>query len=132
MKFTVQRPVTLDVKYVRMSVDVRYDDEDMPYDFPFRVNDTWDVTIDIDTGQILDWPAGVSHDVYMKVCDRGSYWLLAKDKTIIAKLEENYVPHGIIPGSYGDYIELDIAPTGKILNWDPKPDECDCFFEDEY
>lgn len=123
MKFTVRRTVTLDVKYVRLSVAVRYDDDDMPYDFPFRVNDLWDVTIDIDTGRILDWPQGVSHDLCMKVCDDGSYWLLSEDKSVVSAIENDYVPHSVIPGSYGDYIELDIDPTGLIRNWDPDLEE---------
>jgi phosphoribosylformylglycinamidine (FGAM) synthase PurS component len=66
----------------------------------------------------------------MKVRDRGSYTLLDPQMQTIAKIEQDYVPHGVIPGSYGDYIELDIDANGKIRNW-PKSFDLHEFFRED-
>lgn len=129
MKVKVKREVEIEIAFVRMSVAVRYEEEDMPNDFPFRNGDIWDVTINIETGVIEGWPAGVQHELHMKVCDEGSYWLLDPERNVVASIEDDYVPNDLIPGSYGDYIEVQIDETGKITNWCKKPDVSE-FFED--
>lgn len=127
MKATVTRQVEINVKYIRIIVPVRYDDEDMPYDFPFRKNnDLWDVLIDIETGKIQDWPEGYEYGLYMKVCDSGLYYLLDYAFEPISELQD-YVPHGIVPGDHGDYIDLKIGKDGTISNWPKKPDVSEFF-----
>jgi hypothetical protein len=121
--------VEIDVKFVRIVVPVKYDTEDMPQDFPYRKGDMWDVIVDFETGVIEQWP-GVAHDLHMKVTDGGSYYLLGKDREVIAKLEEEYVPHGVVPGSYGDYIEMSIAADGTIKEWPKRPNVSRFFNED--
>lgn len=116
MKFMVRKLVKIDVAKIRISVAVEYDDEDMPYDFPFRSGDIWDVTINAETGRIYDWPQGVAYDLYMKVCDLGSYFLLDSDGDVLGAIERDYVPD-CIPGDYGDYIDLKIDGSGNITNW---------------
>jgi hypothetical protein len=118
MKFTVSKPVEIDVAKIRMFVAVRYDDEDMPYDFPFRKGDGWAVTIDAETGQIQDWPQGIAYDLHMKVVDCGSYFLLDAQDRVLGSIEHDYVPD-CIPGEYGDYIDFKIDEGGKITNWNP-------------
>lgn len=120
MKVTIKRPVVIDVRYVRVSVPINYGDEDMPADLFGRTGDVWDVTIDVDSGKIESWNGG-EFELHMKVCDGGSYYLLDEYRQIIGSREGDYVPD-IIPGSYGDYIELSIAADGTILNWDKRPD----------
>lgn len=127
MKFTVTRPVEIDIRYVSINVAVRYEDEDIPYDFPLRVGDAWKAIVDIDTGIIHDWPVGQVGELSMKVCDDGTYQLLDENMMLIAFIEEDYVPHGVVPGQYGDYIELTIDATGRITNW-PKKVRVDEFF----
>lgn len=105
------------VKTVKIDAPVRYDDEDMPYDFPFRSGDMWSVEVDADTGVIRNWPEGVSHDLYMKVVDTGTYTLLGEDGQELYCVNENYVPDWI-PGEYGDYLVFSIGPDGKIAEWD--------------
>ena len=123
MKATITKTVEVEVSFIRLAVAVRYDDEDMPYDFPFRKNDIWDVTVDIETGRIVNWPGWPGgHKLYMKVCDQGTYWLLAPDKSVVVVREDNYVPNKVIPWEYGDYIKMDIAEDGKIQNWPKRPD----------
>jgi hypothetical protein len=107
----------VDIKKVKVSVAVRYDEEDIPNDFPMRSGNMWNATIDIETGKILDWPQGQSGNLHMKVCDEGSYYLLDENDEEVLSIEGDYVPNGLIPGTYGDYIDLKIDSTGTITNW---------------
>ncbi len=98
-------------------VAVNYEEEDMPRDFPHRRGDMWDVVIDIDTGQIKDWPSGTKPlDLYMKICDSGSYLLVDKSGAVVRAFKNDYVPD-FIPGEYGDYLDFKIDSTGLITNW---------------
>jgi hypothetical protein len=127
MKTTIKVEKEVDIKTLKMDVAVRYDEEDMPKDFPFRTLDIWSVFIDIDTGQIENWPQGIAHSFYMKVCDQGSYYLLDQNRKCVASIENDYVPNSLVPGSYGDYIEFDIQADGKIKNWKKHPSFEDFF-----
>lgn len=46
MKTTALRPAEVEIAAVEISVPVKYGDEDMPDDFPFRHRDMWCVTVD--------------------------------------------------------------------------------------
>jgi len=127
MKIEIPTTRTVEVTQIRLSLPVRYAEEDISNDFPMRNRDTWNATVELDTGRILGWPQGIHGHVYMKVCDGGSYTLLDKDGKNIAEIECNYVPHGVVPGEYGDYIDLQIDATGTITNWPKKPN-LDAFF----
>lgn len=63
--------------------------------------------------------------VHVKACDQGTYELIGSDDATLGIREDNYVPNDIIPGSYGDYIELKInIETGQIVNWkQPTPEQ---------
>ena len=52
----------------------------------------------------------------MKVVDMGTY------RAIVGEVVEDYVPHGVIPGEYGDYVDFDIDENGVITNWPKHPD----------
>ena len=127
MKASVKCRRDVEIAFVRIAAAVRYDEEDMPNDFPFRNGDVWDVVVEADTGKIVDWPAGVTHELHMKVCDEGSYYLLDASRGVIAAIEDDYVPNGVVPGSYGDYIEMTIMADGTIENW-PKRLDASSFF----
>lgn len=117
MIVTKSQPVEVEVSAIRISVPVRYDEEDMPKDYPHRTGDVWTVTVDVETGQIRDWPAGVEpRDIEMKVVDGGTYELLDPAGKVVAGIEQDYVPD-CIPGDYGDYIDFKIDATGRIANW---------------
>ncbi len=133
MKVTVRvtKDCEFDITFVRITVPVNYGEEDMPNDFPFRKNGVWDVTVVADTGRIVMWPKGKTADIYMKVVDEGDYYLLNDRSEVIAALESEYVPHGVVPGEYGDYIELHIAEDGTIKNWPRKFDVRKFFGEEE-
>lgn len=130
MELTVKVEKTINVAAVRVVLPVKYGDEDMPYDFPFRKGEQWEIVIDMDTGKIRDWPQGLAYDLSMKVTDGGSYYLLDENDNVVASLQD-YVPEPI-PGRYGDYVELEINADGTIDNWDPDKGEIilDFFGED--
>ena len=130
MKVTAMRPVELDIAYIRVVAGIRHGTEDMPADFPFRNGDTWDVLIDINSGRITGWPEGTQFDLCIKVVDCGSYYLLDSDLETVESLENDYVPNGIIPGSYGDYIECKIQSDGTIAEW-PKTPDFEAFFSED-
>lgn len=92
----------------------------MPNDFPGRRGESVKMVIDIDTGVIQGWPAGRVEEVSMKVCDGGTYILLDAEGKRVA-VREDYVPNNLVPGEYGDYVELSIDATGRIKNWPSKP-----------
>jgi len=128
---TVMVPKEIDFGFVGVSVAVRYGDENMPYDFPGRIDNMWHATIDIDQGEILRWPEGKSGEFEMKVCDQGEYRLLDRKLNLIKRLQDSYVPNTLIPGEYGDYINLKINEFGVITNWPKNPDISDFFPESE-
>ena len=45
---------------------------------------------------------------------------------MIADIVQDYVPHGVVPGEYGDYVILKID-KGRIVNWPAKPDVSEFF-----
>jgi hypothetical protein len=130
MEIEMMMPTKVNVTHVRVEIAVRYDEEDIPNDFPLRDGDMWNATIEIDTGKILNWPVGKSGDMHMKVCDEGSYFLLNEKGETIVSIEEDYVPNRLIPGEYGDYVELKINEEGIITNWPKSPSVEDFFPED--
>lgn len=128
MIIEVNRPTKVNIEYVSIEIPLRYGDEDVPYDFPLRNKDKWNVSIEIDSGKIHGWPEGKAGKFFTKVCDTGSYWLVSNTGDIVAEIESDYCPNLLIPGEYGDYIDLDIDKNGTIKNWPKTPDVSE-FFE---
>ncbi|MHA7813292.1 MAG: hypothetical protein ACX94C_07880 [Phycisphaerales bacterium] len=127
MKATIKREIEVDIKWIEVEAEVRYGTDDMPEDYPGRSGDLWNAKIDIETGKIDGHPSGKPLDMHMKVCDCGSYRLLDENGEEIAALRDEYVPNGVIPGSYGDYIIIQIDDRGVISNWPDEPDLSDFF-----
>ena len=128
MKATVNMPTEIEVSELEIQLAVRYDEEDIPNDFPGRKGDMLTLSVEIDTGKLPpQFPQDLTARVRMKVCDQGTYTLYSSDGTLIKRLENEYVPHGMVPGEYGDYVDLKIA-GGKITNWPKNPSLTD-FFE---
>jgi len=125
MKAIMLKPVEVEVSHVRVVLPVRYEDEDIPYDFPNRTGDKWEATIEIDSGKVIDWKGdSADYAMEMKVADEGCYYLLSPDGSLISSKVADYVPNNLIPGSYGDYVELKIS-NGVITNWIKHPKLCD-------
>lgn len=117
---------TVNVKMLKVEAGVRYwedgkingvEDEDGTL-IPFRSGDAWRPMIDIDTGMIIEWPAGTTAELHYKVCDEGIYTLIGDDGAEITS-KEGYVPAIMSPGGrgYGDYIIMTIGEDGKIAGW---------------
>lgn len=127
MEIPIMKEVEL--KLVRVQLPVRYDDEDIPYDFPLRSGDMWNADIEINTGKIIDWPEGKTGDMHMKVCDEGTYQLIDDSGDVVLWIEQDYVPNKLIPplDGYGDYIHFIIDGGGIITNWYKEPNVDDFF-----
>lgn len=136
MEITFKQVVTKEVKYLRANLGVRYwedakvngvVDEDGSL-IPLKDGDLWRITVDLETGVILDWPEGVKAETHYKVADAGEYLLLDENKELVIS-KYNYVPSMLCPleNGYGDYVILSIDETGKIAGWKPKLD----YFEED-
>lgn len=123
MKALIPTTKEIEITHVIVTLPVRYEEEDIPNNFPFRQGEKWEAKIEIDTGKILGWPEGQAGEIeYMKVCDSGIYQLLDADGKIVLERTRDYVPHGLIPGEYGDYVSFHINEQGIITNWPKRPD----------
>lgn len=139
MKATIKIKKEVNVQYLKIDAGVRYwedgsvngeEDYDLSLEekgtkprmpFAVLVNDghsdkfnggfRWQPVIDVESGFIVDWPAGVEAEVHYKICDDGTYSLLDENMKEIVK-SNSYVPDCI--GGYGGYIELSIEPNGHI------------------
>ena len=133
MKTTVRIEKEVDIAAILIDIAPRYigdgEDYDMPTDFPMLNSEktAWVAKVDIDTGQIFGWPAGEVRKMHVKVCDAGIYTLYDREGVEIAVFN-GYVPNDVVPGSYGDYVELEIDGSGIITNW-PKHPDVSRFFE---
>lgn len=114
----------VDVERIEIELPVNYGDEDIPYDFPLRNGDMLYLEVDLETGKIESWPKNNPLSLYMKVVDGGSYHLTDYHGGYVQSIERNYVPHGVVPGEFGDYIDFEIDKNGVITNW-PKPPSLD-------
>lgn len=130
MKYTMPVPTEVELHLIRISAAVNYGEDEIPNDFPGRKGDLWKAEIELDTGKIRNWPAGRAEKMHLTVKDAGPYALVDVTGREVAVRDHNYVPHGVVPGSYGDTIELDIAADGRISNWPRHPD-VSAFFESE-
>lgn len=131
MKATVTIEKEVDVKTVLVKAHVRYwegatingvNDEEGNLT-PCREGELWCPEIDIDSGIIINWTKGVKAEINFKVCDGGSYYVKDVEGKVVLSIENDYVPNSLIPGSYGDYIEMGIDENGKIANWKPSLDD---------
>lgn len=129
MKVTILVEKEFEARYLTMSVAVRYEEENMPADYPFRNGDMWEPTIDIDTGQIVNFPGYNPLDLHMKVCDQGAYNIKDYSDEVFLMID-GYVPNNLVPGSNGDYIEMKINSQGLIENW-PKNPNLDDFINND-
>lgn len=94
---------------------------------------TWRVIVDVDSGNIMDWPKGYCISVGWKVVDQGYYALYDDNMNLITDYQ-GYVPDclGIDDNSYGDYFEFHTDENGHIENWHSEDILTDTnFFKDD-
>jgi len=127
MEISVIRTEKVQVKSLKVEAGVRYWEDaevngvtdETGEAIPCRVGDAWCPVIDLETGTIAGWPENTIARIHYKVCDAGRYALLGNDgQEAVAK--DGYVPGILSPGGsgYGDYIIMNVGPTGVIENWD--------------
>lgn len=88
------------------------------------------LTIDVETGQVVNWPKNSPFDFYdKKIVDGGEYILLDIDGNVIARYE-GYVPECIGFDGYGDYLEFEIDSTSNIPEWKFTQEHLDEFMKE--
>lgn len=130
MKVEVLKPVEIEVHTVKINVKL-YDDvtENIPK-FLLNKHGEFEIEIEVDTGKVVNWSGVESIHIFDKVCDCGTYTLFDKNGSRIIEVINDYVPNDLIPGSYGDYIDLQINMDGVVTNWPKKPDVSYFFKQD--
>lgn len=125
MKLTVPTTIQRDGAAIRCALPNRYHDEpeDQFLSWPDgagydRVKHVLTLVLDLDSRKVEGWPAGVTAEANLKVCDEGTYELLDTMHQVIATLREEYIP-SCVPGEDGDYFVLQIGPDGSIAGWRP-------------
>lgn len=108
--------VIKEIEAVYVDVAFPVDDDDMAPDAPGRDRNTWAVRIILANGMIPYWPIGKKLSLWLKVRDEGVYVILDQAGNELAR-RECYVPHNLIPGEDGDYVDLRINEHGVIMNW---------------
>lgn len=112
-------------KFLNVSSKVRYPEDsmlngisDINGNMPGFSGKCWNLTIDIYSGKVLNWPANTTADIYYKVCDLGYYEIVDEDYNVLSSID-GYVPQIMCPngGSGGDYIDMTINEFGEIKNW---------------
>lgn len=87
---------------------------------PFRCGWSWKPIIDLREGRIVDWPEGMTADIYYKVCDGGLYFLADEHGDVVWQWAGRYVPDAYLchgDRGNGDYIILGVDGDGRIQDW---------------
>lgn len=87
---------------------------------PLKENQSVRMTIDLESGRVLNWPEGTTAKLYYKVCDQGEYFLLNDIQETIAKYKSDYVPDSFLcfgDEGFGDYIIMNINEEGFIESY---------------
>lgn len=125
------KPKYLNINYIDTAESIEYNGKECNTTdniFPLGRTTSDDIydfivefTVDIDTGEILNWPTGNVANIYSKPVDSGIYTFKNAEKENIF-VYSGYVLDGldIEDNGYGDYIILSIDEKGIIKNWDKK------------
>lgn len=86
--------------------------------------------IDVETGQVLNWPKNSPYDFFdVKIVDTGKYLLLDKNDEVIAEYD-GYVPECVGCDGYGDYLEFEIDSASNIPEWEFTQEHLDEFMKE--
>lgn len=119
----------VDTLYLKLKAFVRYwedatvngeDDTEQGDNIPCKKGDYWMPTINLKTGQIINWKKGITAFIHYKVCDECAYNIVNEDETILHSVEWGYVPKWLAPADdtpCGDYIIMRIDENGYIEDW---------------
>ncbi len=84
----------------------------------------WHIIINLDNGQIVNWPAGTTAHIHYKSCDENYIDILDREAGIV-KEYEGYVPNFLCPNGagYSDYVKMDIDENGFIQKFNNNLDD---------
>lgn len=85
--------------------------------------------IDIDTGEVTNWPKNCPTDFHdIKIVDTGNYRLINDNADMVVGYS-GYVPFCLGEGGYGDYLEFEIDGNSHIVGWSFDQEDYDEFEE---
>ena len=88
--------------------------------------DTIFLEIDIDTGEVTNWPKNCPTDFHdIKIVDTGNYWLIDDNADLVVGYS-GYVPNCL---GGGDYLEFEIDENSYIVDWSFGQEDYDEFEE---
>lgn len=137
MKVTINKPIEVNVVMMLVNTVVRQPEsaytritgtsqwiEENPENpsMPFLCKEGnmhyWRPVIDLDKGQILNWPKDKEAKLCYKVVDE-FYCVLQDDKGLCVSEYNDYVPRcmQLDEEGYGDYVYITIDSEGFIQNW---------------
>lgn len=129
MKVTVYKPVELEIHTVRIEVELHDDVSESLPNHLFNDDGELDLLIEVDTGKVVSWQGSEPVLIYDNVRDGGVYTLFDSNGNEARKIDNYYVPNDLIPGEYGDYINLEISADGIVTNWPKYPSVLEFFPE---
>lgn len=127
MKVEVYKLTELEIHTVRIEVELHDDvSESLPKHL-FNDDGELDLLIEVDTGKVVSWQGDVPVSIYDNIRDGGVYTLFDSNGKEVGNIDNYYVPNELIPGDYGDYINLEISADGIVTNWPKKPSVIEFF-----
>lgn len=114
-------------------VEDDYDEPQMPFVEEHLGEKAWHIIINLDNGQITNWPKGTIASIHYKSCDENYINIIDRNANIV-KEYDGYVPSFLYPkeNGYGDYVIMDIDENGFIQDFDPNLDDIFNDDQDEY
>ncbi len=84
----------------------------------------WHIIVNLDTGQICNWPQGTKASIHYKSVDE-NYIHILDDRLGIVKEYEGYVPNFLCPKEegWGDNVLMDIDENGFIQDFNNNLDD---------
>lgn len=130
MQVEVYKPTKLDIHSVRIEVELHDDvSENLPKHL-FNDDGELDLLIEVDTGKVVSWQGNEPVSIHDNIRNNGVYTLFDKCGGKVARLDNYYIPHDLIPGKRGEYIHIDISADGVITNWPDMPNVYEFFDTD--
>lgn len=117
-KKEISAPRFLDI--ILSDIIIENDCEDFPYK-DFLDNDgNVKMTIDLVKKKFIGWKNEYGYyRVFIKAVDSGTYVIRDKNDNELYRIDENYVPNGVVPPTdgFGDYIDFTISEDGTVSDW---------------
>lgn len=130
MQVEVYKPTKLDIHSVRIEVELHDEvSENLPKHL-FNDDGELDLLIEVDTGKVVSWQGNEPVSIHDNIRNNGVYTLFDKCGDEVARLDNYYIPHDLIPGKRGEYIHIDISADGVITNWPDVPNVYEFFNSD--